>query len=105
MKAHDLRRQTATEQDDYPKVTDPDDRKTDSIEILRQECPDVGRNSVKPEHAWDRIWTGANLLTLDDPHGLGERLDTVLAIKDGRIAWLGSREELAAIRWSARTII
>lgn len=59
---------------------------------------------LKPEHAWDRVWIGANVLTVDDPGGLGERLDTVLAIKDGRIAWLGSREELAAIRWSAREI-
>ena len=58
----------------------------------------------KPAHAWDRVWIGAHVLTVDDPQGLGERLDTVLAIKDGRIAWLGSREELAAIRWSARKI-
>jgi len=56
------------------------------------------------EQSWDRIWIGAHLLTVDDPHGSGERLDTVLAIKDGRIAWLGSREDLAAIRWSARTV-
>src|SRR5688572_3604590 len=61
-------------------------------------------HDLKPEHAWDRVWTGANLLTLDDPHGLGERLDTVLAIKDGRIAWLGIRDELAAIQWSAHRI-
>jgi imidazolonepropionase len=56
------------------------------------------------EQSWDRVWIGAHLLTLDDPRESGERRDTVLAIKDGRIAWLGSREELAAIRWSARMI-
>ena len=31
-------------------------------------------HDLKPEHAWDRVWTGANLLTLDDPHGF-ERTD------------------------------
>ncbi len=53
---------------------------------------------------WDRVWIGAHLLTLDPPLGLGERRDTVLAIKDGRISWLGSREELAAMPWSAHTV-
>jgi imidazolonepropionase len=61
-------------------------------------------HDLKPEHAWDRVWIGAHLLTLEGTQGLGERLDTVLAIKDGRIAWLGSREELAAIRWSAHAV-
>lgn len=59
---------------------------------------------VQSEQSWDRVWIGAHLLTLDDPRDLGERLDTVLAIKDGRIAWLGNREELAAMRWSAHRI-
>jgi imidazolonepropionase len=61
-------------------------------------------HNLQSEQSWDRVWIGAHLLTLDDPRGLGERLDTVLAIKDGRIAWLGSREQLAGIRWSARTV-
>ncbi|MET0533397.1 MAG: imidazolonepropionase [Steroidobacter sp.] len=54
--------------------------------------------------SWDRIWIGAHLLTVDQAEGLGEYRDAVLAIKDGRIAWLGSREQLAAIQWSAHTV-
>lgn len=54
--------------------------------------------------SWDRVWLGAHVLTCDEPQGLGERRDTVLAIQDGRIAWLGSREELAALPWSARVV-
>lgn len=64
----------------------------------------MAHKRLQSEQSWDRVWIGAHLLTLDDPRDLGERRDTVLAIKNGRIAWLGSREELAAIRWSARVV-
>lgn len=54
--------------------------------------------------AWDRLWTGVNLATMDAGEGLDERLDAALAIKDGRIAWLGSRQELDEMPWSATTV-
>lgn len=59
---------------------------------------------LQSEHAWDRVWIGAHLLTLEPAPTPGERMDAVLAIKDGRIAWLGSREQLASMQWSARTV-
>lgn len=61
-------------------------------------------HNLQSEQSWDRVWIGAHLLTVDGIQGLGERMDAVLAIKDGRIAWLGSREELAAIPWSATRV-
>lgn len=43
---------------------------------------------------WDSIWIDANLATMalhsDDPYGAIE--DGVIALKQGRIAWVGSRE-------------
>lgn len=51
--------------------------------------------------SWDRVWLGASLATMDAAEGLGELPDAALAIKDGRIAWLGSRVELDAMTWSA----
>lgn len=59
---------------------------------------------LQSEQSWDRVWIGAHLLTLEGTAGLGELMDAALAIKDGRIAWLGSREQLATIQWSARTV-
>jgi imidazolonepropionase len=59
---------------------------------------------LQAARSWDRVWIGAHLSTLDGTQGLVERTDAVLAIKDGRIAWLGSREELAALQWSASTV-
>ncbi len=63
---------------------------------------------------WDRLWLGANLATMtgaayngpppDADDELGELRDAALAIKDGRIAWLGSRQQLEAMEWSARTV-
>lgn len=67
--------------------------------------------------AWDRLWLGAHLTTLaqapasgpayNDPKGsneLGELTDAALAIKDGRIAWLGRREQLDGMQWSASIV-
>lgn len=55
---------------------------------------------------WDRVWVGAHLATVDgaDPGGLGEQADAVLAIRDGRIAWIGSRPQLDCMQWSATTV-
>lgn len=51
---------------------------------------------------WDRIWLGARLATLaGDP---GEIDDAALAIKNGRIAWLGSRRQLDDLQWSAGVV-
>lgn len=55
-------------------------------------------------HLWDRVWLGANLATMDEAAGLGELADAALAIKDGRIAWLGSRVQLDAMTWSAAIV-
>lgn len=49
---------------------------------------------------WDRLWTGANLATMEGD-GIGEIADAAIAIKDGRIAWLGTRTQLQSLRWSA----
>lgn len=41
---------------------------------------------------------------MDATDDLGELPDAALAIKDGRIAWLGRRAELDAMTWSAPTV-
>jgi len=50
---------------------------------------------------WDRVWVGADLATMDEAGGIGHVPDAALAIRDGRIAWLGTRQQLQAISWSA----
>ncbi|MGH8174990.1 MAG: imidazolonepropionase, partial [Steroidobacter sp.] len=52
---------------------------------------------------WDRVWMGVHLATMagDD---IGHIADGVLAVADGKIAWLGSRADLASMRWSATTV-
>ena len=49
----------------------------------------------------DRVWIGANLATLDGDIGIGHIADGVLAIKDGRIAWVGTREAATHLQWTA----
>lgn len=61
-------------------------------------------HTLNARHSWDRVWLGASLATMDGTDGLGEVPDAVLAIKNGRIAWLGSRSELEAMTWSASTV-
>jgi imidazolonepropionase len=53
------------------------------------------------ERNLDRVWVGADLATMDEAGGIGHVPDAVLAIRDGRIAWLGTRQQLQAISWSA----
>ena len=51
---------------------------------------------------WDRIWIGAELATMDaNDDSIGHISNGALAIRDGRIAWLGTGEELRRMDWSA----
>ena len=45
---------------------------------------------------WDSLWLNVQLLTLADATGYGIIDKGALAVKDGRIAWLGSEAELPA---------
>ena len=46
---------------------------------------------------WDALWTNVHLATLAaDADGYGEIRDGAIAVKDGRIAWLGARADLPA---------
>ncbi|NML19114.1 imidazolonepropionase [Azohydromonas caseinilytica] len=48
-------------------------------------------------HTWDALWTHVHLATLAPAAaGYGELRDAALAVRDGRIAWLGSMRELPA---------
>ncbi|MGB6054502.1 MAG: imidazolonepropionase [Burkholderiaceae bacterium] len=50
---------------------------------------------------WDALWHNLHLATLaPDSDGYGEIRDGALAVKDGRIAWIGPRAELPA-GWQA----
>jgi imidazolonepropionase len=55
------------------------------------------------EAKFDRIWLGAHLATMagDD---IGAVSDGAVAVRDGRIAWLGPRSALDALAWSAAQI-
>ena len=50
---------------------------------------------------WDVLFTNVHLATMDG--GYGEIRDAAVAVKDGRIAWLGSREALPADARAAST--
>lgn len=54
-------------------------------------------------YAWDRVWIGANLATMEGDD-IGAVSDGALAVKDGVIAWLGRRSELETLQWSATTV-
>jgi imidazolonepropionase len=45
---------------------------------------------------WDALWTNVHLATLAGAQDYGEIRDGALAVRDGRIAWLGPRCELPA---------
>lgn len=56
-------------------------------------------------HVWDRVWIGIDLATMDAGNdSIGHIGDGVLAIRDGRIAWLGTRSELDRLQWSSAVI-
>ncbi|OWW18978.1 imidazolonepropionase [Noviherbaspirillum denitrificans] len=47
------------------------------------------------EHThWDALWVNVHLATMTD--GYGEIRDGAIAVRDGRIAWIGRRDELPA---------
>ncbi len=46
--------------------------------------------------AWDLLYTNVHLATMAADDGYGEIRDAAIAIKDGRIAWLGARSALPA---------
>lgn len=46
-------------------------------------------------HHWDSLYRNVHLATLDgDDEGYGEICDAAIAVKDGRIAWLGRQADL-----------
>lgn len=51
--------------------------------------------------SWDSLWTNVHLACMTD--GYGEIRDAAIAVKDGRIAWLGAQSELPAGYVAART--
>jgi imidazolonepropionase len=48
--------------------------------------------SNESPHQWDALWTNIHLATMID--GYGEVRDGAIAVRGGRIAWLGRRSEL-----------
>lgn len=53
---------------------------------------------------WDRVWIGVELATLAGDIGISHIANGALAILDGRIAWVGTREQLDQLQWSAAEI-
>ena len=53
---------------------------------------------------WDRVWVGADLATMDEAGGIGHVPDAAIAIRGGRIAWVGPRDQLQATSWSAPVV-
>jgi len=51
--------------------------------------------------SWDSLWINVHLACMTD--GYGEIKDAAIAVKDGRIVWLGSRSELPAEYVVAKT--
>lgn len=45
---------------------------------------------------WDALWANVHLATMAEPGGYGEIRDGAIAVRDGRIAWLGRRKDLPA---------
>jgi len=61
---------------------------------------------VNADLGWDALWTNVHLATMDEDtspaDGYGTILDGALAVRDGRIAWVGARRDLPS-RWRAET--
>jgi imidazolonepropionase len=61
---------------------------------------------VSPDLGWDAIWTNVHLATIDQATGSGDDYgsirDGALAVRDGRIAWVGTRRDLPS-GWRAKT--
>ncbi len=48
--------------------------------------------------SWDQVWIDINIATMDPSvsEAYGAITDAALAVKDGKIAWIGKRSELPA---------
>jgi imidazolonepropionase len=61
---------------------------------------------VSADLGWDAVWTNVHLATIDretgGADGYGSIHDGALAVRDGRIAWVGSRRDLPP-RWRTET--
>ena len=66
---------------------------------------DTMSTSVAPAHRWDRLWIGVNLATMaKDGDDIGRIENAALAVRDGRIAWIGTRAELDTLQWSSSEV-
>lgn len=45
-------------------------------------------------HQWDSLWVNVHLATMNPPDGYGEITDAAIAVRNGKIAWLGPRQDL-----------
>ncbi|WP_151638030.1 imidazolonepropionase [Noviherbaspirillum aerium] len=52
--------------------------------------------TTESEPQWDALWTHVHLATLSETQGYGEIRDAAIAVRNGRIAWLGPRSALPA---------
>lgn len=43
---------------------------------------------------WDRLWLNVHLATMESGNGYGIIRDAAIAVKDGKIAWLGAAQDL-----------
>ena len=50
--------------------------------------------STKQMLEWDALWVNVHLATMAESGGYGEIRDGAIAIRDGRIAWVGRRSDL-----------
>ena len=60
--------------------------------------PDITTTSRTPE--WDSLWVNLHLATMQG-EGYGEIHDGALAVREGRIAWVGPRRSLPPHEWAA----
>lgn len=52
---------------------------------------------------WDALWINGNIATMSGP-GYGLRENAAIAVKDGKIVWLGSMGDLKTITYQATTV-
>ena len=57
--------------------------------------PTLPMTSTRSDN-WDTLWTNVSLATLDSAASYGAIPDGAIAVKDGRIAWVGRRRDLPA---------